>query len=100
MDLRVKILFYNSPKKGVFHDGPIGEVKFDSVQISSGDIDVINLKKENISILDSKIFLKNNPQSEKNILFGKSLRNKGGGQSKIGLSITNKLSKFQILLGQ
>ena len=42
MDLRIKEVIYESPKKGIFHDGPIGKVNFDSVQMSSGDIDIID----------------------------------------------------------
>ena len=97
LDLRIKDLLYDSPKKGLFHDGPIGNVRFESVQMSSGDIDIIDLKKENISILDSKLFLKNNPPKEQHILFGKPTGSTGG-LGKLGLLVSNKMARFQILL--
>ena len=99
MDLRIKEILYNSPKRGSFHDGPIGKVQFDSVQMSRGDIDVIDLKKENIRVLDSKIFLKNNPKREQYTLFGKPLGSKARGTSQaLGLSLINSMARFKILL--
>ena len=98
LDVRVKEINYDSPKKGVFHDGPVGKVSFDSVQMSSGDIDIIDLKKENISIIDSKIFFKKNPKREKYSFFGQRPRTKETGGEKLGLSISNKMARFQMLL--
>ena len=83
LDIRVKEIDYDSPKKGVFHDGPVGKVSFDSIQMSSGDIDIIDLKKESISVMDSKIFFKKNPKREKYSFFGPQPRTKETGGEKL-----------------
>ena len=97
LDLRIKDLTFNNPKPDSFPIGPVGNIKFDSVLMSQGNIDLLNLKKEHINILDSKIFLKKNPSREQFTFFGRP-RGPGGESQGIGLSILSQIAQFKMFL--
>jgi hypothetical protein len=65
--------------------------------MSKGNIDLLNLKKKNINILDSKIFLKKNPTREQFTFFGRP-RGPGGETQGIGLSVLSQIAQFKIFL--